>query len=359
MNCSPICSREIPPMKESEIVDLRSDTVTKPTPAMRRALANAEVGDDVYGEDPTVARLEERAAALVGHEASLFVPTGTMGNQIAVNIHTRPGTDVLLESGSHVYLYELGAMAAWSGALARPIAGRDGMLDRELVARAVAPDVYYLAPATLVVLENSHNHAGGRVMPPDLHHDLVAGAHDLGLRVHLDGARIFNSAIALGVDPRELAEGVDSVMFCLSKGLGAPVGSMLCGSRDLISQARVVRKRMGGGMRQAGILAAAALHALEHHIELLRDDHARAARLAEAVAESPLFELDPSTVETNIVIATLREPESSERVLEELKGRGVLAGAMGAGRIRFVTHLDIDDAALARAVEALRDLHVQ
>lgn len=346
-------------MNDLEFVDLRSDTVTKPTPAMRRALANAVVGDDVYGEDPTVAGLEERAAALVGHEAALFVPTGTMGNQIAVNIHTRPGTDVLLEAGSHVYLYELGAMAAWSGALPRPIAGRNGLLDREMLARALSPDVYYLAPATLVVLENSHNHAGGRVLTPELHRDLVAEARALDLRIHLDGARIFNSAIALGVDPGELAHGVDSVMFCLSKGLGAPVGSMLCGSRDLIGQARVVRKRMGGGMRQAGVLAAAGLHALEHHIERLADDHHRASRLAEAVAGSPVFELDPATVETNIVIAALRDPASSERILEQLKGAGVLAGAMGEGRIRFVTHLDIDDAACDRAVAALRELDVQ
>jgi threonine aldolase len=346
-------------MNDPEFIDLRSDTVTRPTPAMRRALADAEVGDDVYGEDPTVARLEERAAALVGHEASLFVPTGTMGNQIAVNIHTRPGTDVLLEAGSHVYLYELGAMAAWSGALPRPIEGRNGMLNRALLARAVSPDVYYLAPATLVVLENSHNHAGGRVMAPELHRELVTEARALALCVHLDGARIFNSSTTLCTDPRELAEGVDSIMFCLSKGLGAPVGSMLCGSGDLIGQARVVRKRMGGGMRQAGILAAAGLHALEHHIERLADDHARASRLAEAIADSPLFELDPATVETNIVTADLRQPESGARILDDLKDRGVLAGAMGEGRIRFVTHLDIDDAAVDRAVSALRELDVQ
>jgi threonine aldolase len=346
-------------MSDAEVVDLRSDTVTRPTPSMRRALAAADVGDDVYGEDPTVARLEERAAALVGHEAALFVPTGTMGNQIAVNLHTRPGTDVLLESGSHVYLYELGAMAAWSGALPRPIQGKNGMLDRELLVRAISPDVYYLAPATLVVLENSHNHAGGRVMAPEMHGELVAAAKGLGLRVHLDGARIFNSAIVLGVDPCRLTEGVDSVMFCLSKGLGAPVGSMLCGSSDLMEEARVVRKRMGGGMRQAGVLAAAGLHALDHHIARLADDHARAARLAEALADSPLFELDPATVETNIVIASLRLPDSSESILDGLKERGVLAGAMGEGRIRFVTHLDIDDAAIDRAVAALRELHVQ
>jgi threonine aldolase len=346
-------------MKIPEAVDLRSDTVTKPTPAMRRALAAAEVGDDVYGEDPTVNMLEERAASLVGHEAALFVPTGTMGNQIAINIHTRPGTDVLLESGSHVYLYELGAMAAWSGALPRPIEGRRGMLDPEGLARAVGPDLYYLAPATLVVLENSHNHAGGSVMPLDLHRDLLRKARSLGLRIHLDGARIFNAATALAADARELAEGVDSVMFCLSKGLGAPVGSMLCGSADFIGRARVVRKRMGGGMRQAGILAAAALHALDHHVERLVEDHERASRLAAAVSRCPLFELDPSTVQTNIVIAGLRDSTTSDRIMAELRRRGVLAGSMGQGRVRFVTHLDVDDAGLERTIGALRELRVQ
>jgi threonine aldolase len=340
-------------MSRGNEVDLRSDTVTRPTDGMRRAMAGAEVGDDVYGEDPTVRRLEERAAALVGHEAAIFVPSGTMGNQVAIHLHARPGCDVLLHEDSHVYRYELGAMAAWSGAVPRVLRSPDGVLDPAEVAAAVAPEIYYLAPTRVLVLENSHNHAGGTVTPPGPHRELVAVARERGLRVHLDGARIFNAAASLGVEARVLAEGVDTVMFCLSKGLGAPVGSLLCGGADLIREARVVRKRMGGGMRQAGILAAAGLYALEHHVERLPDDHRRARRLAEALAAHSAFDIDPALVRTNIVIAGVRRAADTERILASLRDRGVLAGAMGAGRIRFVTHLGIDDAAIGRAIEAL------
>jgi threonine aldolase len=343
-------------MDSVPIVDLRSDTVTRPTPAMREAMARAEVGDDVYGEDPTVRRLEERAAELTGHEAALFVPTGSMGNQIAINLQTRPGSDVLVEQGSHVYCYELGAMAAWSGALPRVLRGRRGLLEPEQVAAAIAPEIYYMAPSALLVLENSHNHAGGVVLPPALLESLVAAARKGGLRIHLDGARIFNAAAALGIDARRLAAGVDTVMFCLSKGLGAPVGSMLCGDAELMGEARVVRKRMGGGLRQAGVLAAAGLHALEQHVGRLPEDHARAARLARALAELPQFEIDPATVQTNIVIAALRRPGDTDRLIAALRAEGVLAGAMGPGRIRFVTHLDVDDAGLERALRVLRAL---
>jgi len=345
-------------MGAAPIVDLRSDTVTRPTAAMREAMARAEVGDDVYGEDPTVRRLEERAAELTGHAAALFVPTGSMGNQVAINLQTRPGSDVIVEQGSHVYCYELGAMAAWSGALPRVLRGRDGLLEPEQVAAAVAPEIYYMAPSALLVLENSHNHAGGVVLPPDLQERLVGAAREGGLSVHLDGARIFNAAAALGVEARRLAAGVDTVMFCLSKGLGAPVGSLLCGGADLIREGRVVRKRMGGGLRQAGVLAAAGLHALEHHVPRLAEDHRRAARLARALADLPQFEIDPAVVQTNIVIAELREPGETDRMLESLRAEGVLAGAMGAGRIRFVTHLDVDDDGLDRALRVLRDLPV-
>ena len=343
-------------MQAEPIVDLRSDTVTRPTPAMREAMARAEVGDDVYGEDPTVRRLEERAAELTGQEAALFVPTGSMGNQVAINLQTRPGQDVIVEHGTHVYCYELGAMAAWSGALPRVLRGKAGLLEPEQVAAAIAPDIYYMAPTALLVLENSHNHAGGVVLPPELQAGLVGAAREGGLRVHLDGARIFNAAAALGVEPRDLTAGVDSVMFCLSKGLGAPVGSMLCGGADLIREGRVVRKRMGGGLRQAGVLAAAGLHALEQHVERLPEDHRRAARLARALADLPQFEIDPAAVQTNIVIAGLREPAATDRVLEALRAGGVLAGAMGEGRIRFVTHLDVDDEGLDRALAVLRAL---
>lgn len=343
-------------MSEAPAVDLRSDTVTRPTAAMREAMARADVGDDVYGEDPTVRRLEQRAAELMGHPAALFVPTGTMGNQIAINLQTRPGSDVIVEQGTHVYCYELGAMAAWSGALPRVLSGSRGLLEPEQVAGAVAPDIYYMAPTALLVLENSHNHAGGIVLPPERQKRLLGAARKGGLRVHLDGARIFNAAAALEVQPRQLAAGVDTVMFCLSKGLGAPVGSMLCGGADLIAEARVVRKRMGGGLRQAGVLAAAGLHALDHHLSRIPEDHRRAARLARALAELPQFDIDPSTVQTNIVIAELREPGATDRTLESLRAQGILAGAMGAGRIRFVTHLDVDDDGLEQALRALRAL---
>ena len=343
-------------MSAASIVDLRSDTVTRPTAAMREEMARAEVGDDVYGEDPTVRRLEERAAALTGHEAALFVPTGSMGNQVAINLQTRPGHDVIIEQGSHVYCYELGAMAAWSGALPRVLRGSQGLLEPEQVAAAIAPEIYYMAPSSLLVLENSHNHAGGIVLPPERQESLVAAARKGGLQVHLDGARIFNAATALGVEARRLTAGVDTVMFCLSKGLGAPVGSMLCGEEDLIREGRVVRKRMGGGMRQAGVLAAAGLWALEHHVERLAEDHRRAARLARALADLPQFEIDPASVQTNIVIAELRQGAETERILEALRAEGILAGAMGPGRIRFVTHLDIDDAGLDRALAVLRAL---
>ncbi len=335
-------------------VDLRSDTVTRPTAEMRAAMAAAEVGDDVYGEDPTVRRLEEAAAARVGCEAALFVPSGTMGNQIAIHLHASPGSDVLLESGSHVHRSELGAMAAWTGATARALAGEDGLLSPQALEQAIAPPAYYTARARLLVLENTHNYAGGVVLPQDRKEALIGVARRHRLAVHLDGARLFNAATALGQPAATLAAGCDTVMFCLSKGLGAPVGSMLCGTGEAIGEARVVRKRLGGGMRQAGILAAAGLVALERHVERLAEDHGRARRLAEALAEIPGCALDPSRVTTNIVMASVHPPERLPGLLEALRQRGILAGAMGWGRLRLVTHLDVDDAGIARAVAALR-----
>ncbi|HXV76654.1 MAG TPA: threonine aldolase family protein, partial [Candidatus Polarisedimenticolaceae bacterium] len=253
-------------------IDLRSDTVTRPGPDMRRAMAAAVVGDDVYGEDPTVRALEERAAVIVGHPSALFVPTGTMGNQIAIQLHTQPGCDVLVEQDSHVYRYELGAMAAWSGALARVIVGDGGRITPEQIDERIAPDVYYMSPTRLLVLENTHNHAGGTVLDLEQSSRLVARARHHRLALHLDGARLFNAAAALGVDAERLAAGFDTVMFSLSKGLGAPVGSVLCGTTESMRRARVIRKRLGGGMRQAGILAAAGLFALEHNLDRLVED---------------------------------------------------------------------------------------
>jgi threonine aldolase len=341
-------------MAAGTIVDLRSDTVTLPSAAMRRAMAEAEVGDDVYGEDPTVRRLEERAASMLGREAAIFVPTGTMGNQIAVHLLARRGTEVLLEEGSHVYNYELGAMAAWTGALPRVLRGERGFFEPEAVERALWPPTYYFSRASLMVLENSHNHAGGTVLRPDLQGRLLDAARRQELRVHLDGARIFNAASALERPASELAAGFDTVMFCLSKGLGAPVGSLLCGADDLITEARVVRKRMGGGMRQVGVLAAAGLVALEENVARLAEDHRRARRLAVAAADLPFLRVEIDAVETNMVMCEVVSPTTTEQVLDALGRSGVLAGTMGPGRIRFVTHLNIDDSGIERASEALR-----
>jgi threonine aldolase len=337
-------------------IDLRSDTLTSPGPEMRQAMANAAVGDDVYGEDPTVRELEERAAETLGFERALFVPTGTMGNQVAIHLHAGRGTDVIVEQSAHVYRYELGAMAAWSGVMPRVIEGHDGFISPEQIDEAVPPDVYYMAPASLLVVENTNNHSGGTVLTVEATEALLGRARAHALKAHLDGARIFNAATALGVPAQRLGAGFDTVTFCLSKGLGAPVGSMLCGSAETIARARVVRKRMGGGMRQAGVLAAAGLYALRHNVQRLADDHARAGRLAAALAEHPEFEIDPRSVRTNIVIARLADPSLAESALERLRSAGVLAGPMGPGRLRFVTHLDVDDVAIETAIRAVRRL---
>jgi threonine aldolase len=351
-------------------IDLRSDTVTQPDDAMRRAMATAEVGDDVYGEDPTVRRLEEAAAAAMGTEAALFVPSGTMGNQIALHLHARAagaGAEVLCEASCHLVWYEMGAMAALSGLLPRPLATADGRLEPAAVAAAIAPPVPYRSRTAVVAVENSHNLAGGRVYDAERSAALVAVARAAGLPIHLDGARIFNAAVHLGVAAGRLAEGFDSVMFCLSKGLGAPVGSLLCGRRDFIAEAWRVRKMFGGGMRQVGVLAAAGLVALEQGPARLADDHANAALLAARLAEVPGLEIDPATVETNILMVRLAPALGADLLaggaaggstpalvlLARLREAGVLAGAMGAEVVRFVTHRDVDRAAVARAAEVV------
>lgn len=342
----------------ADTIDLRSDTVTRPGREMRRAMADAEVGDDVYGEDPTINRLEEVAAETLGMGRALFVPSGTMGNQIAIAVHTEPGNDVIVESGSHVYHYELGAMAVCSGAVPRVLHGDRGILDPEDVARAVSPPIYYMATTALLVLENTHNHCGGSVLPMARKDALLATARSHRLAAHLDGARIFNAAVALERPARDLAAGFDSVMFCLSKGLGAPVGSLLCGSADFIREARIVRKRLGGGMRQAGVLAAAGLVGLKANVDRLNEDHRRARLIADAIAGLPALDLDPPATETNIVTARVNPPATVDTMLDALRARGVLAGPMGPGRLRFVTHLDIDDADVARATAVLREVAV-
>jgi threonine aldolase len=341
-----------------ELIDLRSDTVTKPTPAMRRAMSEAEVGDDVYGEDPTVNRLQERAAEIFEKEAALFVPSGTMGNQISVKLHTRPGTEVVLEERSHIFNYEMGATGAISGATMRPVRGEDGLLNWDLIGGALHHQTpYYLTPTSLVALENTHNMAGGAVLPLAVSREMCDRAHALGLPVHLDGARIFNAAAALNTTVAEIARPFDSVMFCLSKGLGAPVGSMLLGARPFIEEARNWRKRLGGGMRQVGVLAAAGLVALEQSPRVLPQDHANARRLAEGLAELRGVRIDPEKVPTNIVIFDIAETGlTTAEFAAALKARGVLASGINAREMRMVTHYDVNRQGIERALNAAREI---
>jgi threonine aldolase len=324
------------------IIDLRSDTVTKPSPAMRQAIANAEVGDDVYGEDPTVNRLEALCAEMMGHEAAVFVCSGTMGNQAAVHAHTRPGDEIIVERLAHIYLWEAGALAEFSSVLTRQIDGPEGYPPPEEIRKAYRPPDPHVAPLTLVCLENSHNVRGGMTFGPDAMRAVCNTAHELGIKVHLDGARIFNAAVAQGCSARDLAQHADSVQFCFSKGLGAPVGSMIVGPAEFIARARHARKVMGGAMRQAGIIAAAALYALEHNVERIAEDHANAKRLAQGLAELPGIVIEPEKVETNIVRFEVRHPRFDAKQLKaRLAEEGVLFGAYDAASARMVTHLDV------------------
>jgi threonine aldolase len=332
------------------MIDLRSDTVTKPTAAMRQAMASAEVGDDVYGEDPTVNRLETRAAEIFAREAAIFVPTGSMGNQIAIKLHTQPGQEVIVEARGHIVDWEMGMVSAFSGCHLRTVAGDRGVLTWDKIRGALAPKIYYRPQTGLIALENSHNMAGGTVTTPDVYEEIWCGARDAGIPVHLDGARVFNAAAALNLPVAELTSGFSSVMFCLSKGLCAPVGSMLVGSRKFIERARSVRKMLGGGMRQAGVIAAAGLIALEDMPKRLQEDHANARLLAEGVAELPGVDIDLATVQTNIVIFSVAGIFDVAPLLAKLKQRGVLAGAAAAHQVRFVTHNDVDQAACEAAL---------
>jgi threonine aldolase len=341
------------------MIDLRSDTVTKPTPAMRRAMAEAEVGDDVYGEDPTVNRLQERAAEIFEKEAAIFVPTGSMGNQIAVKLHTRPGMEVIIEERGHIYNFEMAAMAAVSGTLARPVRSHDGtgILNWDEIESSVhVGGAYYVAPTGLVALENSHNLAGGTVYTRARIEEISSRAHAMNLPVHLDGARIFNASVALNETVAALSRPVDSVMFCLSKGLGAPVGSMLLGTREFIDEARAWRKLLGGGMRQAGVLAAAGLVALEESPKLLHEDHANARRLAEGLAEIDGIRIDPEAVVTNIVLFDVSETGiKAGEISARLKERNVLASGFGSS-IRMVTHYDVSSADIEVALREVKEV---
>ncbi|MCP3163080.1 low-specificity L-threonine aldolase [Myxococcus qinghaiensis] len=334
-------------------IDFRSDTVTKPTAGMRRAIAEAEVGDDVYGEDPTVLRLEARVAERLGLEAALFVPSGTQANQVAIGAHCRAGDEVLTEAGSHILHYEGGAVPALWGVQPQPLPGERGLLKPEDVAAAVREDNIHNPRTRLLSLENTHNRGGGSVWPVERFRAVVDVARNAGLAVHLDGARLFNAEVAAGVPASTWARLTDTTSVCFSKGLGAPVGSALAGRADLIKEARRLRKRLGGGMRQAGILAAAALYALDHHVERLAEDHANARRLAAALAEVPGVKVDAARVETNMVFAEFDRPALEMVTL--LGGHGVLTNPAGGPRsVRLVTHLDLSAADIDESVARIR-----
>jgi threonine aldolase len=323
-------------------IDLRSDTVTRPTAAMRRAMTEAEVGDDVYGEDPTVNRLEQRAAEILGKEAALFVPSGTMGNTIAIKIHTEHGQEIVCDAHAHILDWELSMTAWFSGCLVRSVATEDGILRWERIKGCLRPGGPHCAPTALIEIENTHNMAGGTVYPLEVIREICAEAQDAGLKVHMDGARIFNASVATGVPVRTIAAGVDTVMFCLSKGLGAPVGSLVAGSAEAIAKGRLYRKRLGGGMRQAGILAAAGLVALEQMPQRLAEDHANARLFAERIARSPGVRVDLNKAQTNIVMVDVSGTGlPAARISEMLKREGVLMNPVGSDRLRAVTHYDV------------------
>lgn len=337
-------------------IDLRSDTVTKPTEEMREAMARAEVGDDVYGEDPSARRLQERAAAMLGKEAALFVPSGSMGNQIAVRLHTQPGQEVIVEERSHMFNMEMAGMAVISGALAHPVHCPDGMMDWDSIAAAIRPHSSYFAQTGLVAVENTQNLAGGTVMSFERMQEIAERAHEKGLPVHLDGARIFNAAIVLKRDVSVIASLFDSVMFCLSKGLGAPVGSMIIGSREFIDRAVPVRRMLGGGMRQVGVVAAAGLVALEKMTARLEEDHANAQLLAKRLAEIQGVKIDPERVQTNILVFDITGTgQTTAEFSTKLKQRGVLANGLNAREMRMVTHKDVSASDCEVALGAIRD----
>jgi threonine aldolase len=338
-------------------IDLRSDTVTKPSPAMRRAMAESEVGDDVYLEDPTVNRLQSRAAEIFGREAGLFVPSGSMGNLTCIMAQTTRGQEVICESAGHIYNYEMASMAALGGVLPRLVPAVDGILTWNKIAPAIREKAYYRPQTALISLENTHNMAGGTVYPTEIADEICDRAHEAGIFVHLDGARIFNAAVFLRRNVAEITRKFDSVQFCLSKGLGAPVGSMIVGSRDFVERCRVIRKMLGGGMRQVGVLAGAGLVALEEGPKLLPADHENAQLLAQGLARIPGIQIDPAKVQTNIVIfGVVRSGLSAAQLVDKLNQRQVLTGAVDATRIRVVTHRDVNRDDCEQAVRVIGEV---
>jgi threonine aldolase len=337
----------------AELIDLRSDTITRPTPEMRAAMAAAEVGDDVYGEDPTVNLLEKRAAEIFGREDALFVPTGTMGNQIAIRLLTQPGQEVICESRSHILDWEMATTAVFSGCLVRAVPTERGTLTWADIEPVIYKRGAFRAATGLIEIENTANLTGGRCTSLPVMQEIWENAKERKLPVHLDGARIFNASIALGVNVKTLTRGFDTIMFCLSKGLCAPVGSMLVGSAEMMEQARIFRKALGGGMRQVGVLAAAGLIALEKMPARLHEDHANARLLAEALSRMECIEIDLEAVETNIVIFKLKGELSAAELVARMKARGVLVSTVGPQAIRAVTHHDVSRNDCLAAIEAL------
>ena len=344
-------------MSDHDIIDLRSDTVTRPTPGMRKAMAEAQVGDDVLGDDPTVLRLQERVAGIMGKAAACFVPSGTMANQIAMKVYVRPGQEVICEERAHIFNSELGMMAAFAGCVVRPVHAPDGILTWSLISQQLRQPGAKYGSTGLISLENTANFAGGTVYSPKATEEICKQAHTAGVPVFLDGARIFNAAVALGIGVADLARGCDSLMFSLSKGLGAPVGSVLVGKTDFIEEARQVRKMLGGGMRQAGILAAAGLVALEHGPANLPADHENAKFLAHGLAGVSGLQVDAAKVITNIVLAeTTNSGFTAPDLVKRLAERDVRANAIMPNTVRFVTHRDVSRGDCERAVQVVREV---
>jgi threonine aldolase len=336
-------------------IDLRSDTVTRPTSAMRKAMSEAEVGDDVFGEDPTVNSLQEKVANLLGKEAALFVPSGTMANQLSIKSHTQPGDEVIIEASSHPYNFEGGAGAALSGIQFQCLKGVRGILDASQIEEAIRPADHHFPVTKLICLENTHNRGGGSIYPLEKMAEIYRLTKSKGLLLHLDGARLWNASVATGIKPREYAQWADSVSVCLSKGLGAPIGSLVAGSKPFIDRVHRYRKMFGGGMRQVGIIAAAGIYALNHHLERLKEDHHNAKRLAVGLKEFKGVSIDPKHVETNIVIFDLTNTGMTDaQVAEAMKKEGVLIHAFGKTQIRLVTHLDVSGEDIEIALKAFK-----
>jgi threonine aldolase len=337
------------------LIDLRSDTVTKPTPAMRKAMAEAEVGDDVYAEDPTVNALQKKVAKILGKEASIFVPSGTMANQLAIKSHTQPGDEVIIEAASHSYNFEGGASAVLSAVQFYCLKGNRGILESSQIEEAIRPDGHYYPVTRLICLENTHNRGGGSVYPIQTIAEISRFAKSRGLLVHLDGARLWNASVASGIKPQEYAQWADSVSVCLSKGLGAPIGSLVAGTTTFVDRVHRFRKMFGGGMRQVGIIAAAGIYALDHHIERLKEDHQNAKRLALGLKEIRGISIDLEEVETNILIFDVAGTGMTPlQVYDAMKKEGVLIHASGKTQIRLVTHLDVSKEDIEVALKAFR-----